>query len=408
MSRTRLALGIVALMAVVAATIWALWPEPQPVDLGQVERAPMQITLTAEGVTRVRDPITITAPITGTTTRSPVQTGDSVHAGETLLAVLQAADPALMDARSRAQAEAAVAEAEAAVTLAEANLDQARNALDHARTQYDRGAALAAAGSIPQRMQEDLLSQLIAARQGLIAAEAERDLRLAALRRARAQLLAPDPLAGGGGGNAGGVDAEAECCVTLRAPVSGTVLDIPDRNARQVAAGTPLLTLGDTADLEIEIDLLSSDAVRVAPGMEARVTRWGGEGVLAARVRRIEPAAFTRVSALGIEEQRVRLQLDLLSPPAERAGLGEQFRVLADLVLWEGEDVVQVPHGALFRDGEGWAVFRKIDGRAVPTPVTQGRRGATMAQITDGLSPGDLVVMFPPNSITEGSRITAR
>lgn len=391
-----------------AAAVWALWPEPVAVDLAEVRRGPLEVTLSAEGKTRVREPYTITAPIAGMTARAPVAVGDAVVADETVVAVLRPADPALMDARTRAQAEAAVAEAEAAVTLAEANLDQARNALDHARTQYDRGAALAAAGSIPQRMQEDLLSQLIAARQGLIAAEAERDLRLAALRRARAQLLAPDPLAGGGGGNAGGVDAEAECCVTLRAPVSGTVLDIPDRNARQVAAGTPLLTLGDTADLEIEIDLLSSDAVRVAPGMEARVTRWGGEGVLAARVRRIEPAAFTRVSALGIEEQRVRLQLDLLSPPAERAGLGEQFRVLADLVLWEGEDVVQVPHGALFRDGEGWAVFRKIDGRAVPTPVTQGRRGATMAQITDGLSPGDLVVMFPPNSITEGSRITAR
>lgn len=401
MSRTRLALGIVALMAVVAATIWALWPEPQPVDLGQVERAPMQITLTAEGVTRVRDPITITAPITGTTTRSPVQTGDSVHAGETLLAVLQAADPALMDARSRAQAEAAVAEAEAAVQLAEANLERAESALEHALSQHERGERLAASGTISQRMLEDLQQAVTSARQGLSAARAERDLSQATLLRARAQLLGPETTRMPNG-------EPGDCCVRIIAPVSGTVLNVTDRNARQVSAGTPLVTIGDLADLEVELDLLSSDAVRVPAGAPALITRWGGEGVLNARLRRIEPAAFTRVSALGIEEQRVRLQLDLLTPPEDRAGLGDQFRVLAQIIIWQDDAVLQLPQSALFRHGEGWAVFRMQEGEAHLTPVTPGRRSDDAVEILDGIEAGAQVVLFPPASLSDGARITPR
>ena len=392
---TALMVGIVALLA------WAFRPEPLAVDLAVATRGPMEVTLSAEGVTRVRDPYVITAPISGSTTRAPVQVGDHVTQGETVVAVIQPAAPDLMDARSRAQAEAAIAEAEAAVRVSEANLERAGATLEHARSQYTRGEGLARAGTIAQRMLDDLAAELEQAQQGLASAEAQRRLSLASLERARAQLVGPDALQLPNG-------VSGECCVQIRAPLTGLVLDVPDRNARQVTAGAPLLTIGDITDLEIEVDLLSTDAVRVATGTPARVTRWGGEGALNAAVRRVEPAAFTRVSALGIEEQRVRVQLDLLSTPDSFAGLGEHYRVHVDLIVWNSDDVLQVPQGALFRQGEGWAVFQNLDGQAQRVAVQPGHRSADAVEVLDGLEDGAQVVLFPPNALVEGARIAAR
>lgn len=402
MSATRMIMAALGGLALLAALVWALWPEPRAVDLGQVTRGPLEVTLLAEGMTRVREPYTVTAPIAGTTTRAPVQTGDRVVGGETVVAVIQPADPGLMDARSRAQAEAAVAEARAAVQLAAANLARATSALDHARAQRDRGRVLAESGTIAQRMLEDLEQAVTAAQQARDAVAAEGDLAQAALLRAQAQLLGPGVQLVPGAG------VPSECCLRILAPHGGTVLEVTDRNARQVAAGMPLLTIGDLADLEIEIDLLSSDAVRVPPAAKARVERWGGPGVLDARLRRVEPAAFTRVSALGIEEQRVRLQLDLLAPPEDWPGLGDRFRVMVRLVLWQGAEVLQVPQAALFRHEGGWAVFRKLEGRAVLSPVTLGQRSEESAEILSGLEAGDQVVLFPASDLADGAAISAR
>lgn len=361
----------------------------------------MEVRLGADGMTRVREPHTITAPIAGTTTRSPVEVGDPVERGGTVVAIIRPVDPGLMDARTRAQAEAAVAEGEAALRLAEARLEQAHAALDYARTQAERGEGLARAGTIPQRMLDELRQALTSAQNAAGAAEAERALARASLARAQAQLVGPgaqiEPDGEGGA-----------CCVQILATLTGTVLDVMDRNARQVAPGTPLLTIGDLADLEIETDLLSADAVRIAPGTRAVVDRWGGAGSLEARVRRVEPAAFTRVSALGIEEQRVRVMLDLLAPPDARPGLGDRFRVLVSLVVWEGDAALQVPQGALFRHAGGWAVFRVVDGRAQLVPVGVGQRSAETAEITAGLAPGDAVVLFPPNTLADGMRVVPR
>jgi len=252
-----------------------------------------------------------------------------------------------------------------------------------------------------QRMLDELEQNERSAQQALTTAEAERELATATLRRAEAQLLGPGSqmVPNGTGG---------DCCVQIMAPRSGIVLDIPDRNARQVAAGTPLLTVGDIEDLEIEIDLLSGDAVRVPQAAPARVERWGGDTVLEARVRRIDPAAFTRVSALGIEEQRVHVLLDLLSPPEDRPGLGDQFRVLVRIVVWQDDDLLQVPQSALFRQGEGWAVFRAVDGLAVLTPVTPGRQADTRTEITQGLDEGDQVILYPASALSDGARIVSR
>lgn len=385
----------------VGAAVWALWPEPRQVELAPVIRGPMAVSILAEGITRVRDPYTINAPIAGTTTRSPVEVGDAVEGGVTVVAVIRPMAPALMDTRSRADAEAAVAEGMAAVALAEANLRRLATARDHAAGELERARGLARSGAIPQRMLEEFQQAATLAEQSLSAALAERDLAQARLDRARALLIGPEAVMTPEG-------PDDACCVRIVAPVSGTVLGIEDRNARTVAAGTPLLTIGDLAAMEIETDLLSADAVRVPAGAPATVERWGGPGALPARVRRIEPAAFTRVSALGIEEQRVRVHLDLLAPPEDRPGLGERFRVFVRITIWEGAGLVQVPQGALFRQDGGWAVFRHVEGRAVLTPVVPGRQSEDHAEVVEGLAAGDLVVLFPPRDLADGMRVVPR
>ncbi|WP_323034680.1 HlyD family efflux transporter periplasmic adaptor subunit [Pararhodobacter sp.] len=294
----------------VGGLVWALWPQPAAVDLAQVSRGPMQVTIAAEGITRVREPYAIAAPISGMVERSPVHVGDPVVEGETVLAVIRPAEPGLMDARSRAQAEAAVTEAEAALALSETNFRRAVSGLSNAQIALERARALAAAGTISQRAREDAEHGFTAASQALAAARSERDLQSATLARARAQLLTSADFPDSGG------------ALSILAPHSGTVLNIADLSSRPVVAGAALLSIGDLRDLEIEIDLLSSDAVRVEVDAPALVERWGGDNVLEAVVRRIEPAAFTRVSALGIEEQRVRLVLDFTQGAETRPGVG--------------------------------------------------------------------------------------
>lgn len=388
-------------LLLVAGLVWALWPQPIAVDLATVTRGPLQGTLAAQGVTRVREPYAITAPITGTVTRSPVMAGDSVTAGTTMVAEIRPASPGLMDARSRAQAEAAVAEAEASVALSETNLRQAETVLAHAETELLRGQALAQRGAIAMRMLDDLVAAHVTAGQNVAGAKSQLDLSMAALMRARAQLLGPETLFNG-------TDQAGECCLRIVAPLTGIVLDVADQSARLVQAGTPLLTIGDLDDMEIELDLLSTDAVRVPPGARAVIDRWGGEGVLEAKLRRIEPAAFTRVSALGIEEQRVRVRLDLLTPPEGRPGLGEAFRVHVQLILWEETSLLQVPQAALFRQDDGWAVFAEDQGRAALTPVRIGRQAEGSAEVLDGLTDGARVVLFPSSALMNGSAITER
>lgn len=389
----------VGALALVGAVVWALWPEPVVVDLGAVATGPMRRTVLAEGVTRVRDPFTVAAPIAGTLQRSPVEVGDPVTRGETVLAVIQPAAPVLMDARSRAQAEAAVTEASASLALAETGVTTASAALAQAEAQLARGRSLAESGIIPQRMLEDLETAQITATQRLAAARSEVDLARASLVRAEAQLIGPTP---------GGETAPGDCCLRLTAPHDGVVLTLADHSERPVQAGEPLMTLGDLAELEIVVDLLSSDAVQVAPGMAAEVDRWGGSGALQAVVRRVAPSAVTKISALGIEEQRVRVHLDLGAAPAARPGLGDGFRVFVRLLLWQEEAVLQLPQSALFRHGEGWAVFRVRDNRAELVPVEIGRQVEDSAELLSGLDEGDSLVVFPSSALEDGMAVAAR
>lgn len=391
----RIAIGAGAL-ALAGATAWALWPQPAAVDLAQVARGDLRVTVSAEGVTRVREPYSVTAPIVGTVERSPVEVGDSVVRGQTVLAVIRPAAPALMDSRSRAQAEAAVNEAEAALALAETNLRGTLTTLSRAQADLERARSLRASGTISQHALEDAEAAFTQASQALAAARQERELRQATLERARAQLMEPSG------------DEGVSNAVQLFAPISGTVLSVADPSSRLVAAGAPLMDLGDLGDLDLETDLLSSDAVRVTEGAQALVERWGGAGVLHAVVRRVEPAAFTRISALGIEEQRVRLRLDFTTPPEDRRGLGDRYRVFVRIVVWEGDDRLLVPQAALFRADGGWALFRDIDGRAVLTTVEIGQQADGMAEVTGGLVEGETVILYPASSLADGTRVVPR
>lgn len=372
--------------------------EPVPVDLATIERGPMVVTVNAEGETRVKDIFEISAPIAGIARRTPVEVGDEVVAGETIVAVVEPAAPALLDARSREQAEAAVREARAALTLAEAQLRQAEEELHYARTQHERARTLAERGVATQTALEDA-SQLLAIR--LAAREAARsnvEMATSALARANA-LLVPTSVGGA---------TRDSCCVTLRAPITGTVLSVEIVSETPVAAGTRLLSLGRTDHLEIVADLLSADAVKLRPGTRAIVERWGGSLPLEAKLRRLGPSAHTKVSALGIEEQRVDAVFDFVGPAESRAGLGHGYAVYLRIVTWEAADVLQVPLSALFRHDGGWAVFRAIDGLAVLTPVGLGQRNGMAAEVTEGLQPGDRVILHPADAIADGSPVAER
>lgn len=400
MSRTRLVLIAALVVVVLGGLYWSLRPGPVLVDVITVTRAPIQVTVDAEGITRVRNAHLVTAPISGNLNALPVEVGEGVVAGQTVLARLQPAEPALLDARARAQAEAAVAEAEAALRLAEVQMERVRADLAHAENQLARNRALADQGTIPRRVLEDSEANVTSLRAALNAASGELELRRATLSRANAQLMAPDTRIAEG--------TTGACCIEVMARHSGTVLAMESRSARMVQAGEVLMVVGDLSDLEIEVDLLSADAVRLPPDARAVVERWGGEAQLDAQVRTVEPRGFTRVSALGIEEQRVRVHLDFASPPDARPGLGDAYRVFVRIVTWESEDALQVPISALFRDGPGWAVYRVIDGYAVHTPVTPGPRTQAMAVVTDGLRDGEQVIAYPGDRVSPGALVAPR
>ncbi|MFW5641432.1 MAG: efflux RND transporter periplasmic adaptor subunit [Roseicyclus sp.] len=372
--------------------------DPVPVDLVVAARAPLQVTIDADGQTRIRDIYEVTSPIAGTARRAPVAVGDPVSAGETIVARVEPLSPSLLDARSRAQAEASVAEAAAALDVARAELARMEQEEAFARLQFERTETLLERG-VTTMTQMEIASQALAVAEAAMASARSRvAMSEGALVRARAALVGPE---------AEEAD-EAECCVTLRAPSDGVVLSIDRISEHPVLAGAPLLSIGDPADLEIVADLLSSDAVRIGPGTRAIVERWGGPDPLAATLRRIEPAAETRVSALGIEEQRVDAVFAIDTPPEARPGLGHGFAVFLRVVEWESEDALQVPLGALFRRGADWAVFTVEDGIARERAVTLGRRGARTAQVLEGLEEGETIITHPSDAVADGVAVIDR
>lgn len=387
-----LSLGGLAVAAGLAFV--AFRPEPVLVDLAKVTRGTLAVTIPADGRTRIREIWDVSSPILGTTRRSPVAVGDRVVAGETVIAVVEPVTPALLDARMRAEAEAALRQAEAALAVAEAQLAEAEEARAYAQSQHDRTQALVERGVASVTRLEDADQALRAADAAVAVARSARDMQTSARDRASAALMPAD-------------QTEAAEGVAIRAPASGVVLAVESESARSVLPGAALLSIGDPADLEIVADLLSSDAVRLRQGALAAVERWGGPP-LAAQLVAVEPVARTEVSALGIEERRVDAVFDIVTPWEERPGLGHNFAVFLRITEWQAEDVLQVPVSALFRTGESWAVFRVVGGVAESVPVEIGRRSDSAAEVLSGLAEGDHVVTHPPEALAAGGIVAER
>jgi HlyD family secretion protein len=328
-----------------------------------------------------------------------VRVGDATVAGETVVAVVQPAAPALLDARARQQAQAAVREAEAARDVAQSRLTQAEEDVTFARTQLDRVRTLLDRGVATVTQLESASQELASRTSALDTARSNLRLAESSLARAEAALIAP---------TAAGTDDGSDCCLRLLAPVDGRVLGVPVVSERPVQPGTVLATLGAPGDLEIVADLLSSDAVRLSPGAPAAVERWGGPEALEARLLRIEPSARTKVSALGIEEQRVDAIFEIVSPPEARTGLGDGFSVFLRIVEWQADEAVKVPLSALWRSGEAWSVYVVEDGVAVRRAVEIGRRSDREAEVLEGLAPGETVVTHPGDAVAAGAEVVDR
>ncbi len=386
-------------VALIAAVVVLARPQPLLVEVAEVGRGPLVVTVEGEAVTRTREVYVVSAPLAGRLLRLDLEVGDPVAAAETVVARLLPATPSLLDARTREQRRAAVRTAEAALKLADAERARAAAEVDFARTEYARAQRLVAEEALSPAARDRARLALRTAEAALARAEAEQEVRRFALENARAQLIEPVDDAAAAPG----------CCVTVGAPVDGVVLALLEESESIVSAGTPLVEIGDPRALEVVVDVLSRDAVRLEPGARVALTNWGGEGELAGRVRRIEPTAFTEVSALGIEEQRVNVVVDFTGPPARWRRLGHGFRLDASLVVWEAADVLRVPVTALVRGDDGrWQVFRVVAGRARARPVTLGRRNDELAEVRGGLAAGDAVVRFPSARVEDGARVAAR
>ena len=375
-------------------------PEQVPVDLEILTTGPLEVTVNADGMTRIKDVFDVSAPVSGRVQRSPVAIGDRVVAHETVVARIEPGEPAFLDDRARAQAEATVAQAQAALALAEADLRAAEADLNNAQRTFDRVLALndRAAASDAQLEQAEV---------GLDVAAAQYDSALATLKMRDSEVAAAKAVLIEPKGEDAAQDS-SDCCIALTAPVSGQVLSVENVSARPVAAGAPLLAIGPKNDLEITVDLLSTDAVRIAQGARAYVERWGGSETLEAVVREIEPAAFTKVSALGIEEQRVKVLLDFTTPEADRPALGHKYRVYLRIVEWSGDNVLRLPISALFREDGEWAVFTVKDGAAALAKVEIGRRNTELAEVLGGLAAGDAVITHPSDRVADGVLVIDR
>lgn len=364
-------------------------PEPLPVDTTTVTRGALQVTIDEDGETRAHDRYEVSAPVAGRVARIELHEGDPVGEGQ-LVAELR---PLPLSARERAEQLAQIAGAEARHREADAQASQIEAELERLRQERLRADTLSTGGFVsPQALEQARLAEA-ATEKALAAAQFHQRAAAAELRAARAARLALDSRAG------------SAAAVKLRSPAKGYALRIPERSERVVAAGEPLVTIGDPSALEVVVDVLSSEAVRLRPGMTVLLGGWGGPEQLHGRVRVVEPYAFTKTSALGVEEQRVNVIADLLDPPG---ALGDGYRVEARFVVWEDEDVLKIPGSALFRLGDGWATFVVADGRARLRRLDIGQRGGSEAEIRSGLEAGEIVIVHPANDIEDGSRVTVR
>ena len=390
----RWALGGGAAAMAGTALLLLLAPRPVSVDVQPVRRGPIAETVSDQGVARVREAYVVSAPVSGRLGRLELHVGDPVAANSTVVARIRPASADLLDPRARAQAQANVTAAGAAVTAAQAQRAQAAAASRKADADLSRVRILTDKGFASRQALDAAVAEAQAARASTQAADAQLNMRRAELTVARAALMGPDaPDAG---------------LVTVTSPASGYVTRVLQEDAKTVQVATPLLEVSDESGLEAQIDFLSQDAVRIREGMRAEIFDWGGAGVLSAVVRRVEPQGFTKVSALGVEEQRVRVLLQLTGASEAAARLGPGYRLWGRVILRQAPDARIAPLGALVRPGGDWAVFRIDHGRARLTPVRIGAMTERDAEVLGGVEAGDRLVVFPSDLVRDGVKVRVR
>jgi len=384
---------VLAAFALVAVLAYALRPEPEPVTLATVTRGPLAVTVEEEGRTRVVERYDVSAPVAAWAPRITLDPGDRVQTGETLVA-LQPTPAAALDPRARAEAEAQVDRARASLEAEQARLQASRASADYAQSESRRLSGLRMDGQVSRSDVERAQSEALRADAELRSARYAVDVAREDLRAAQARL------------KFAGQSATPDT-VAVKAPVDGEVLAVQHESQGVVSAGEPLLTVGNPRSLEVVVEVLSADAVRIRPGMEVRFHRWGGDDALEGRVRRVEPSGFTKISALGVEEQRVRVIADITTPYEDWQGLGDAYRVEAEFILWSAPDVLQVPETAVFRTPDGGrAVYVAVDGVAHQRAVKPGHEGGLQVEVLNGLQAGDQVVLQPGTAVTDGTRVT--
>ncbi len=390
--------GILAIGAlVIGLLVWGFWPQPVPVELVEARRASMAVTIEEEGWTRVIDRFVISAPVDGVACRVHLDVGDTVQAGQTLLNI-SPLESRVLDPRSRAEAEARVAAAKSALELARQQAAAAEASASFQRSEIGRLEPLAKQGVISSGAFDK-------ARMDLLTAEATARSAKHAIEVAKYDQQAAETALSY---SAGTVTGEAAIRVPVKSPVTGKILQMPHECEGPVTTGQELLVVGDPSLLEVVVDLLSADAVKVQPGMKVHFDRWGGEGLLEGRVRTIEPVGYTKISALGVEEQRVNVIADFVSSKEAWQRLGDGYRVEARFVIWEDDDVLQVPASSLYRLKDGWALFAVENGWARQQVVKIGRRNGLVAQILEGVKEGYKIVDHPSDEVADGVRITER
>ena len=379
-------LWLIATIGVGAIVAFALAPSRLLVEVGRVESGPLQVTIDQEGETRAHDRFIMSAPVPGRLLRVELEDGDTVKRDE----IVARLDPLPLSQRERQEILARVEAAEAAEHQANAREAHAREDWEQAHRDRDRAERLAHEDLIPAQALELARNADITAAQELDAAKYSAQMATSEVKVARSGLVGLEI----GPGKAGPL-------IQLRAPVAGRVLRVVEKSERVVPAGTPILTLGDSKQLEIVADVLSTDAVKIQPGMPVFLEGWGGDHPIRARVRIVEPGGFTKVSALGIEEKRVNVISDFVDPPGP---LGDGYRVETRTVIWPGEKVLKVPQSALFRQGSGWSVFAIEGGRAKRRDVEIGHRNQAEAEILSGIGVGEEVILHPSNPLKDGAR----
>ena len=376
---------------------FAFQPQPQEADFGQAVRGRLIVTLDEEGETRVRDRYVVSAPLLGKVLRIELEPGDRVRAGSTILAQFQPTDPEFLDERALAEAEAKVKTSEAAVNRTRVDLARALAEQEHATSELRRYQRLHQDGLLADDRMETVRLRKQTADETVRAAESSIAVSQAELERSRATLIRV------------GAARQEQRAIDLKSPIDGVVLRRLRESASVVPAGEPLLEIANPEKLEIVSDMLSTDAVRIRPGHHVLIEQWGGDRTLTGRVRKVEPFGFTKISALGVEEQRVNVIVDFEDVREAWEALGDGYRVEIRVVIWEEDDVLKIPSSSLFRHGEKWAVYR-VDELSLATleEVEVGQRNAREAQVLKGLTEGDQVIAYPNDQIESGVEVTPR